>query len=97
MVGPQNRGGRVNHIKKSGIKYHYTKIYRNLRKWGFKQKVPRKVHVNIVHLWRKKRLSKKDRKNIYGCETTTTTTAAAAAAAGRWIFRSIAGRILFLL
>src|SRR3954468_2509025 len=33
-------------IKKSGIKYHYTHIYRILRKWGFKQKVPRKVHVN---------------------------------------------------
>ena len=28
-------------IKKSGIKYHYTHIYRILRKWGFKQKVPR--------------------------------------------------------
>ena len=31
-VGPQNRGGRVNHIKKSGIKYHYTHIYCILRK-----------------------------------------------------------------
>src|SRR4051794_14671809 len=29
--------------KSSGIKYHYTHIYRILRKWGFKQKVPRKV------------------------------------------------------
>ena len=29
-------------VKKSGIKYHYTHIYRILRKWGFKQKVPRK-------------------------------------------------------
>jgi putative transposase len=35
-------------VKKSGIKYHYTHIYRILRKWGFKQKVPRKVHVNTV-------------------------------------------------
>ena len=35
-------------IKKSGIKYHYTCIYRILRKWGFKQKVPRKVHVNTT-------------------------------------------------
>jgi putative transposase len=34
-------------IEKSGIKYHYTHIYRHiLRKWGFEQKVPRKVHVN---------------------------------------------------
>ncbi|HEY6534453.1 MAG TPA: helix-turn-helix domain-containing protein [Candidatus Nitrosocosmicus sp.] len=35
-------------IKKSGIKYHYTHIYCILRKWGFKQKVPRKVHVNTA-------------------------------------------------
>ena len=35
-------------IKKSGIKYHYIHIYRILRKWGFKQKVPRKVHVNTA-------------------------------------------------
>src|SRR4051794_17420245 len=35
-------------IKKSGIKYHYTHIYRILRKWGFRQKVPRKVHINTA-------------------------------------------------
>ena len=35
-------------IKKSGIKYHYTHIYRIVKKWGFKQKVPRKVHVNTA-------------------------------------------------
>ena len=35
-------------IKKSGIKYHYIHIYRILRKWGFKQKIPRKVHVNTA-------------------------------------------------
>jgi putative transposase len=35
-------------IKKSGIKYHHTHIYRILRKWGFKQKVPRKIHVNTA-------------------------------------------------
>jgi transposase len=34
--------------KSSGIKYHYTHIYRILRKWGFKQKIPRKVHVNTA-------------------------------------------------
>ena len=33
-------------VERSGIKYHYTHIYRILRKWGFNQKVPRKVHVN---------------------------------------------------
>ena len=35
-------------IKKSGIKYHYTHIYRVVKKWGLKQKVPRKVHVNTA-------------------------------------------------
>jgi putative transposase len=35
-------------IQKTGIRYHYTHIYRILRKWGFKQKVPRKVHVNTA-------------------------------------------------
>ena len=36
-------------IKKSGIKYHYTHIYRILRKWGFKQKkLPRKVRVDAA-------------------------------------------------
>ena len=35
-------------VRKSGIRYHYTHIYRILRKWGFKQKVPRKVHVNTA-------------------------------------------------
>jgi transposase len=35
-------------IKMSGKHYHYTHIYRILRKWGFKQKVPRKVHVNTA-------------------------------------------------
>ena len=35
-------------IKKSGIKYHYTHIYRVVKKWGLKQKVPRKVHVKTA-------------------------------------------------
>ena len=35
-------------VEKSGIKYHYTHIYRILRRWGFKQKVPRKIHVNTA-------------------------------------------------
>ena len=35
-------------VKKSGIKYRYTHTYRILRKWGFKQKVPKKVHVNTA-------------------------------------------------
>ena len=47
--------------KSSGIKYHSIHIYRILRKWGFKQKVPRKVHVNTASQEKKKTISKKDR------------------------------------
>ena len=46
-------------VKKSGIKYHYTHIYRILRKWGFKQKVPRKVHVNTASTRRERQFQKK--------------------------------------
>ena len=36
-------------VKKSGgIRYHYTHIYRLMHKWGFKQKIPRKTHVNTA-------------------------------------------------
>ena len=67
MVGPQNRGGGVNRIKKSGIQYHYTHIYRILRKWGFRQKkVPRKVHVNTASHKKRKRFSKKGSTNTCG-------------------------------
>jgi putative transposase len=52
-------------IKKSGIKYHYAHIYRRiLRKWGFKQKVPKRCML-ILHLWMKKRFSKKRLQNRY--------------------------------
>ncbi len=46
-------------IEKSGIKYHYTRIYRILRKWGFRQKVPRKVHVNTASLEEKEAFKKR--------------------------------------
>ena len=46
-------------VKKSGIKYHHTHIYRILRKWGFKQKVPRKVHVNTASLEEKEIFKKR--------------------------------------
>ncbi len=46
-------------IKKSGIKYHSIHIYRILRKWGFKQKVPRKVHVNTASIEEKNHFKKR--------------------------------------
>jgi putative transposase len=35
-------------VRESGVKYHQIYIYTLLRKWGFKQKVPRRVHVNTA-------------------------------------------------
>ena len=52
-------------IKKSGIKYHYTHIYRILRKWGFKQKVPRKVHVNTASVDEKEAFKKRQNKYLW--------------------------------
>ncbi len=44
--------------KSGGIRYHYTHIYRLMHKWGFKQKVPRKVHVNTGSKEEKERFKK---------------------------------------
>ena len=35
-------------VRVSGKHYHHIHIYRILRRWGFRQKVPRKVHVNTA-------------------------------------------------
>jgi transposase len=45
-------------VKKSGIRYHYTHLYRLMHKWGFKQKVPRKTHVNTASKEEKDRFKK---------------------------------------
>ena len=46
-------------VKKSGgIRYHYTHICRLLHKWGFKQKVPTKVHVKTATREEKERFKK---------------------------------------
>jgi transposase len=52
-------------VKKSGIKYHHTHIYRILRKWGFKQKVPRKVHINTASLKEKKAFKKRPNRYLW--------------------------------
>jgi len=76
-------------IKKSDIKFHYTYIYPVSFVNGALSRRYQEKYMLIQHLyWRKKRLSKKDLTDIYGC---------AAATAARWIFHSINGRILFLL
>ncbi|HEX2406799.1 MAG TPA: winged helix-turn-helix domain-containing protein [Nitrososphaeraceae archaeon] len=47
-------------VKKSGgvIRYHYTHIYRLMHNWGFKQKIPRKVHMNTASKEEKERFKK---------------------------------------
>ncbi len=52
-------------IQESGIKYHYTHIYRILRKWGFKQKIPRKVHVNTASKEEKEAFKKRPPKYLW--------------------------------
>ena len=52
-------------VKKSGIKYHYTHIYRILRKWGFKQKIPRKIHVNTASQEEKEAFKKKQNRYLW--------------------------------
>ena len=50
-------------VQDGGIKYHYVHIYRLLHKWGFKQKVPRKVYMSILlHLREEKDVFKKERR-----------------------------------
>jgi putative transposase len=46
-------------LQESGIRYHHNHIYRIVRKWGFKQKVPRKVHVNTTASQEEKEIFKK--------------------------------------
>ena len=54
---------QVNDIifRESGKSYHYIHIYRILHKWGFKQKVPRKVHINTASTEEKEDFKKEPR------------------------------------
>ena len=49
-------------LQEGGIKYHCVHIYRLLHKWGFKQKVPRKVHINTASKEEKDTFKKELRK-----------------------------------
>jgi len=51
-------------VKKSGIKYHSIHIYSILRKRGFKQKVPRKVHVNTASMEEKNNFKKRPQRYL---------------------------------
>ena len=49
-------------VRESGVLYHHIYIYTLLRKWGFKQKVPRKIHVNTASKEEKERFKKEPEK-----------------------------------
>ena len=50
-------------VKESGIEYHHKHIYKVLHRWGFKQKVPRKVHINAASDEEKVAFKKRQRKS----------------------------------
>ncbi len=64
MVVGHKTGRRVI-VNKSGIKYHYIHIYRILRKWGFKQKVPRKLHINTASTEEKEKFKKRQNRYLW--------------------------------
>ncbi len=52
-------------VRESGIHYHHIYIYTLLRRWGFKQKVPRKVHVNTAPKEEEKEGFKKEQERYW--------------------------------
>ena len=49
-------------VKEADVHFHQIYIYSLLHRWGFKQKVPRKVHVNTASNEEKKQFKKEHRK-----------------------------------
>lgn len=56
-------------IRESEIRYHHNYIYHIVRKWGFKQKVPRKVHVNTATAEEKEEFKKRSNKYLWTLST----------------------------
>ena len=48
-------------VKEGNVHYHQIYIYSLLHRWGFKQKVPRKVHINTASNVEKKQFKKEHR------------------------------------
>jgi len=48
-------------VKEGNVDYHQIYIYSLLHRWGFKQKVPRKVHVNSASIKEKEEFKKEQR------------------------------------
>jgi transposase len=49
-------------VKEGNVQFHRIYIYTLLHRWGFKQKVPRKVHVNTASNKEKKQFKKEHKK-----------------------------------
>jgi transposase len=45
--------------KEGKVQYHFTHVYRLMHRWGFKEKVPRKRHVNTASDAEKKEFKKR--------------------------------------
>lgn len=52
-------------IQESGVNYNHNYIYAILHRWGFKQKVPRKVHVNTASKKEKKEFKKRPTRYLW--------------------------------
>ena len=49
-------------VKEGNVRYHQIYIYSLLHSWGFKQKVPRRVHINTASDEEKKQFKKEHRR-----------------------------------
>jgi transposase len=52
-------------IQESGIRYQHNYIYYIVRRWGFEQKVPRKVHVNASSSEEKEEFKKRQNRYLW--------------------------------
>ena len=55
--------------KESGIRYHSNHIYRILRRWGLKQKIPRQVHIKTASAEEKDKFKKRSIKYLWTLNT----------------------------
>jgi putative transposase len=47
--------------EKANVEYHFTHVYRLMHKWGFKEKVPQRRHVNTAPMEEKQDFKKRTR------------------------------------
>jgi transposase len=54
---------QVTHLieERGHVTYHFTHVYRLMHRWGFKEKVPRKRHVNTASIEEEQDFKKRTR------------------------------------